>query len=109
MVLVVLAVTWLATALGLLAGSVEAANAVGFAVLFLPYLSSAFVAVDTLPSWLQGVARHQPVTPVIETLRGLLTGTSIGNEAWWLLAWWGGVLVVSVIWASALFRRAGGR
>jgi ABC-2 type transport system permease protein len=108
-VLVVLAVTWLAAALGLLVSSVEAANAVGFVVLFLPYLSSAFVPVDTLPSWLQGVAERQPVTPVIETLRGLLTGTPIGPDGWWVLVWWGGLLVVSVGWASALFRRHAGR
>jgi ABC-2 type transport system permease protein len=107
--LVVLAVTWLAAVAGLLAGSVEAANALGFAVMFLPYLSSAFVAVDTMPTWLQGVARHQPVTPVIETLRGLLIGTPIGHDAWLVLAWWGGLLVVSVVAASALFRRQAGR
>jgi ABC-2 type transport system permease protein len=104
-VLVVLAVTWLATVAGLLAGSVESANALGFVVMFLPYLSSSFVPVDTLPSWLQGVARHQPVTPVIETLRGLLVGSPIGNQAWWVLAWWGVLLTVSVVAASALFRR----
>ena len=73
--------------------------------MFLPYLSSAFVPVDTLPSWLQGVARHQPVTPVIETLRGLLVGTPIGHQGWWVLAWWGGLLVVSMVAASKLFRR----
>ena len=104
-VLVVLSVTWMATAAGLLAGSVESANALGFAVMFLPYLSSAFVPVDTLPSWLQGVARHQPVTPVIESLRGLLIGTPIGHQGWWVLAWWGGLLVVSVVASSQLFRR----
>ncbi len=106
--LVVLAVTWLAAAAGLLAGSVESANALGFAVMFLPYLSSAFVPVDTLPSYLQGVARHQPVTPVIETLRGLLIGTPIGHQAWWVIAWWGGLLAVSIVASSALFRRRAG-
>jgi ABC-2 type transport system permease protein len=106
--LVVLAVTWLAAVAGLLARSVEAANALGFAVMFLPYLSSAFVGVDTMPTWLQGVARHQPVTPVIETLRGLLIGTPIGHDAWWVLAWWGGLLLLSAVAASALFRRQAG-
>ncbi len=107
--LVVLAVTWLAAVAGLLAGSVESASALGFTVMFLPYLSSAFVAVDTMPSALQGVARHQPVTPVIETLRGLLIGTPIGHQAWWVLAWWGGLLVLSAGAASVLFRRRTGQ
>jgi ABC-2 type transport system permease protein len=77
---------------------------------FLPYVSSAFVPVDTLPSWLQGAARHQPVTPVIETLAaGLLVGTPIGHRGRWVLAWWGGLLVVSMVASSALFRRRVGR
>ena len=70
-----LAMSSLAAALGLLAGSPEAANGFTFLILFLPYASSAFVPVDTMPTWLQGFAEHQPVTPVIETLRGLLLGT----------------------------------
>ena len=104
-VLVVLAITWLATAAGLVAPTVESANALGFTVMFLPYLSSAFVPVDTLPAALRPIAEHQPVTPVIETLRGLLIGTPIGAEIWWVLLWWGGLLVVAVAVASMLFRR----
>ncbi len=103
--LVILAITWLATAAGLIAPSVESANALGFTVMFLPYLSSAFVPVETLPSGLRWIASNQPVTPVIETLRGLLIGTPIGNEVWWLLLWWGGLLVLSMVAASKLFRR----
>ena len=103
--LVILAVTWLATFAGLLAPNVETANALGFAVMFLPYLSSAFVPVDTLPSGLRWIAEHQPVTPVIETLRGLLIGTPIGADAWAAVAWWGGLLVVSVAASSNAFRR----
>jgi ABC-2 type transport system permease protein len=108
-VLVVLAITWLATAAGLVAPTVESANALGFTVMFLPYLSSAFVPVATLPAGLRPIAEHQPVTPVIETLRGLLIGTSIGDEVWWVLLWWGGLLVVAVALASKLFRRQAAR
>jgi ABC-2 type transport system permease protein len=108
-VLVVLAITWLATAAGLVAPTVESANALGFTVMFLPYLSSAFVPVATLPAGLRPIAEHQPVTPVIETLRGLLIGTPIGNEVWWVLLWWGGLLVVAVALASKLFRRQAAR
>ena len=107
--LVILAITWLATAAGLLAPTVESANALGFAVMFLPYLSSAFVPVDTLPAGLQSIARRQPVTPVIETLRGLLIGTPIGTEVWWVVLWWGALLVVSMAAAAKLFRRHGAR
>jgi ABC-2 type transport system permease protein len=98
----VLAISWLAAAIGLLARSPEAANGFTFVVMFLPYASSAFVPVDTMPSWIQGFATHQPCTPVIEALRGLLTGTAIGSSWWQALAWCGGILVAFVplsVWA----------
>ncbi len=101
----VIAVSWLAAAIGLVAGSPEAANGFTFLVMFLPYASSAFVPVDTMPAWLQGFAAHQPVTPVTETLRGLLLGTPVGDAPWTALAWCAGILVVSVAAAAALFGR----
>ena len=67
-------ITWLAALVGVLVRSPDAAGAFSFVVMFLPYVSSAFVPVETLPSWLRGFAEHQPVTPVIETVRGLLAG-----------------------------------
>jgi len=100
----VVAMSSLAAALGLLAGSPEAANGITFLILFLPYASSAFVPVDTMPTWLQGFAEHQPVTPVIETLRGLLLDTPTG-EAWTALAWCAAILAVSLAASGALFRR----
>jgi ABC-2 type transport system permease protein len=99
----VLAVSALAAALGLLARSPEAANGITFVVMFLPYASSAFVPVDTMPSWLQGFADHQPVTPVIETLRGLLLGGP--TQATAALLWCGAILVVSLAASAVLFRR----
>jgi ABC-2 type transport system permease protein len=101
----VLAVSSLAAAIGLIARSPEAANGFTFFVMFLPYASSAFVPVATMPSAIQGFARHQPVTPVIETLRGLLLGTPVGSNPWTALAWCAGILVVSVAVSGALFRR----
>jgi hypothetical protein len=80
LLLYVLALSWLAAALGLLAGSVESASILSFFMLFLPYLSSAFVPTDTMPAVLRGFSDHQPVTPIIDTVRGLLTGTAIGVE-----------------------------
>jgi ABC-2 type transport system permease protein len=101
----VVAISWLAAAIGLLAKSPEAANGFTFFVMFLPYASSAFVPVDTMPSWLQGFAEHQPVTPIIETVRGLLLDTPVGNEPWVALAWCAGILAVSIAASGVLFAR----
>lgn len=90
----ILAVTVLFAAIGLLAGSPEAANSYGFVLLFLPYLSSAFVPLDTLPRWLQPIAENQPVTPLIEALRALLFGGSPDPSAWFALAWCLGLVLL---------------
>ncbi|HEX7103353.1 MAG TPA: ABC transporter permease, partial [Nitrolancea sp.] len=82
LLLFILAMSWFSAAIGLLAKSAEAANGFTFFVMFLPYASSAFVPINTMPSWLQGFARHQPVTPVTEALRSLLLGTPVGDNAW---------------------------
>ena len=105
LLLYVLALSWLAAGLGALASSVESASALSFAMLFLPYLSSAFVPTDSMPAVLRAVADHQPITPVIETVRGLLTGTPIGSSGWVALAWCVGLLAGSVAFASWAFRR----
>jgi ABC-2 type transport system permease protein len=107
--LYILAVTYLFAAIGLAARSATAANSYGFILLFLPYLSSAFVKVDTLPEWLRWVAHNQPITPVIETLRHLLLGGAAEGDLALALAWCAGILTVSVIWAAANFRRKGAR
>jgi ABC-2 type transport system permease protein len=101
----VCAVSWMAAAIGLLVSSPEAANGFSFVVMFLPYASSAFVPVDTMPSWLQGFATHQPVTPVIETLRALLLGGPVGAHAASALIWCAGLLAISLLAARALFAR----
>jgi ABC-2 type transport system permease protein len=101
----VLALSWVAVCFGLLARSVEGANGFTFLVLFLPYLSSAFVPVDTMKPGLRAVAEHQPVTPVTETLRGLLLGSPIGSYGWLAVAWCGGLLIASYAAATVLFRR----
>ncbi|MFB6611530.1 ABC transporter permease [Agromyces sp. NPDC056379] len=107
--LYILAITYLFAAIGLAASSPEAASGYGFILLFLPYLSSAFVPVETMPEWLQWIAENQPITPVIETIRGLLMGTPIGDSAWWAIGWCVGIVVVSVVWGGWLFRRKAGR
>ena len=104
LVLFMLSISWLAACLGLLVKSVDAAGGATFAITFLPYVSSAFVPVDTLPSWLRGVAEHQPITPIVETTRGLLMGTPIGNSWWIALIWFGGITVAAFVTATILFR-----
>ncbi|WP_336083032.1 ABC transporter permease [Nocardia sp. SSK8] len=101
----IFALSWLAAALGLLARNPEAANGFTFVFMFLPYVSSAFVPTESMPSWLHGFAQHQPVTPVIETMRGLLMGTPIGNNGLLALLWCAGIALGGYLGAGALFRR----
>ncbi len=101
----VVAISWLFALLGLAARTVEAANGFTFVILFLPYLSSAFVPTDTMPTWLRSVADNQPITPVIETVRDLLSATPVGHSAWLAVAWCAGITAVSWTSASWLFRR----
>ena len=105
LVLFMSAIAWLAAAFGLVARSAQGAAAFAFIVMFLPYLSSAFVPPSTMPSFLRGIAEHQPVTPVIETLRGLMTGTPIGSSAWIAVAWCVGGIVLGAGGAAWLFGR----
>ena len=105
LMLFVLAISWLSVVLGLIANSTDAASGFSFFMMFLPYISSAFVPTETMPRVLHTFARHQPVTPVIETLRGLLLGTPIGNSAWLAIAWCGGITLVSFAAARAIFNR----
>lgn len=98
------AFSWLSAAVGLLARTPEAAGGFTFLMMFLPYPSSAFVPVGTMPTWLHGFAESQPVTPLIESLRGLLHDQPVGSAPWQALAWCGGVMVVGVALAQVLFR-----
>jgi ABC-2 type transport system permease protein len=101
----ILALSWLAAAFGLAVKTPEAANGFMFLVAFLPYASSAFVPVATMPGWIQGFARNQPVTPLAQSLRGLLLGTPVGTAPWVALAWCGGILAVALAASSVLFSR----
>jgi ABC-2 type transport system permease protein len=105
----VLAMSWCAAAFGLLVRSPEAANAATFVIMFLPYLSTAFVPARTLPAALRPIAENQPFTPVIETMRGLWmghtsTGAGVGHVAWIAGTCCAVILVVSFAAASWLFR-----
>ncbi|MFB4320397.1 ABC transporter permease [Actinomadura sp. 21ATH] len=101
----IVAMSAISATVGLLARTPEAASGFTFFVLFLPYPSSAFVPVDTMPGWLHGFARNQPATPVIETVRGLLLDQPVGTRPWVALAWCAGILLVAGAFAGVLFRR----
>ncbi|WP_406085400.1 ABC transporter permease [Streptomyces virginiae] len=98
------AISWLAAALGLLARTPEAAGGFTFLMMFLPYPSSAFVPIETMPGWLHGFADHQPLTPVIESLRALLLAQPAGNAPWVALTWCAGITAVAMALAAVLFR-----
>lgn len=106
--LFVLAISWLAAAIAILVRSPEAAQGITFVISFLPYPSSAFVPVHTMPAWLQGFAANQPVTQVVDSIRALLAGGSPGPQAWHAVVWSLGIMIVSVALAGALFRRRAG-
>lgn len=101
----VLAMSWLSAVFGLVSKSADAAAAFAFVMMFLPYVSSAFVPIKTLPTWLQGVAEHQPATPIIESLRPFLLDMPVGSNPWIALTWCAGILVVSITVAKILFSR----
>jgi len=102
--LLTLALTWPAAAAGLAAKGPEGASNVQL-LAFLPILGSGVVPPASMPAGVRWFAEHQPFTPIIETLRGLLLGTPIGNNAIIALAWCVGIGLVGYLWARALFNR----
>ena len=103
--LFVFALSWVAAMIGVLAGSVDAANGMGFLISFLAYPSSAFVPISTMPSWLQVFARNQPVTAVADTVRASLSGGHVGASAWHAIVWCVGIVAVAVVAAGSSFAR----
>jgi ABC-2 type transport system permease protein len=101
-----IALTWLCLALGLAAGSVEAASNTPMFLMLLPFLSSGFVPTDSMPDGLAWIAQHQPFTPIIDTLRACLDGTSPGSAGGWATGWCVVITTVSYLWARRLFRAA---
>jgi ABC-2 type transport system permease protein len=103
--LVSVAITWLSVALGMVSKSVEAASNLPMPLLLLPFLGSGFVPTDTMPAGVQWFAEHQPFTPIMETLRGLLMGTPIGGSAIEAIAWSVAIWAGAYWWAKRLFNR----
>jgi len=100
-----LALTWLAVIAGLSAKSVDGASAFSYPLIFLPFISSAFVPTDSMPGPVRWFAENQPVTSIVNSTRHLLMGQSVGIDLWIALAWCGGILVVAFILAMVVYRR----
>ncbi|MDA0565845.1 ABC transporter permease [Streptomonospora sp. S1-112] len=105
LVLFATALTWIAVGLGLISPNAEAASNNAMPLILMPLLSSAFVPVEAMPGWIQPIAQYQPFTPAIETLRGLLLGSEIGDNGWLAVAWCVGLAVAGYIWSTARFNR----
>ncbi|MFC8969871.1 MULTISPECIES: ABC transporter permease [unclassified Streptomyces] len=100
-----LAFTWIAVGMGMGAPNAEAASNNATPLILLPLISSAFVPLHSMPGWFQPIAEYQPFTPAIETLRGLLLGTEIGDNWWIALAWCAALSVLGYRWSRAQFDR----
>ena len=105
LVLFTLALTWLAVIAGLTAKTIDGASAFSYPLILLPFISSAFVPTDTMPGPVRAFAEHQPVTSIINTIRELFAGQSLGNDLWTALAWCVGLLVVAYGLAIAVYHR----
>jgi ABC-2 type transport system permease protein len=100
-----LALTWLAVIAGLTARSVDGASAFSYPLIFLPFLSSAFVPTESMPGPVRWFAENQPVTSIVNSIRALLAGQPVGAEIGIALAWCIGILVVAMVAASVVYRR----
>ena len=97
LILFTLALTWLAVIAGLSAKTVDGASAFSYPLIFLPFISSAFVPTDTMPAPVAWFAENQPVTPIVNTIRDLFAQQPVGNDIWIALAWCVGILVVAYV------------
>jgi ABC-2 type transport system permease protein len=105
LLLFTLALTWVAVIAGLSANSVEGASAFSYPLIFLPFVSSAFVPTDTMPGPVRWFAENQPVTSIVNSIRAVFAGQPVGTDLWIALAWCVGILVVAVIAARIVYRR----
>ncbi len=103
--LLIFALTWLAVAIGLVSKTPESASNSPMLIQFLPFLGSTFVPTGSMPAGVRWFAEYQPFTPIIETVRGLLTGTRIGSNGLISVAWCLGTLVLGYWWSRTVFKR----
>ncbi len=100
-----LALTWLAVIAGLTATSVDGASAFSYPLIFLPFVSSAFVPTDTMPGPVRAFAEHQPITSIVNAIQDLLAQRPVGSGLWIPLAWCVGILVLAYLLAMRTYRR----
>ena len=105
LVVFTLALTWLAVIPGLTARSADGASGFAYPLIFLPFISSAFVPTDSMPGPVRAFAEHQPVTSVVDTIRNLFAQQPVGTDIWTALAWCLGLLVVAYYLAMATYHR----
>ena len=105
LVIVAFSLTWLTVGLGLAADSVETASNTPLFLVVLPFISSGFVPTEAMPPGLQQFAEQQPFTPMIDTLRALVTGAPVGADLWLALGWCAVIALVGFLWSRRLFLR----
>jgi ABC-2 type transport system permease protein len=105
LLLFTLALTWIAVIPGLLATSADGASAFAYPIIFLPFISSAFVPTQSMPGPVRAFAENQPVTSIVDTVRDLLTQQPVGSSIWVALGWCLGVLAIAYVSAMAVYRR----
>jgi ABC-2 type transport system permease protein len=105
LLLFTLALTWLAVIPGLTASTMEGASAFSYPLMFLPFLSSAFVPTASMPGPVRAFAEHQPVTSIVDAIRALFAGSPVGSDIWIALAWCVGILVVTYAFAMRIYHR----
>jgi ABC-2 type transport system permease protein len=105
LILFTLALTWLAVIAGLSAKTVDGASAFSYPLIFLPFISSAFVLTATMPGPVRAFAENQPVTSIVDTIRDLYTQQPVGTDIWIALAWCVGILIVAYALAMAIYHR----
>jgi ABC-2 type transport system permease protein len=97
--------TWVAAIAGLKAKTVDGASTFSYPLIFLPFISSAFVPTESMPPVIRAFAENQPVTSIVNAIRALLSGQSVGNDIWIALIWCLGILVVAYLFAMRAYRR----
>jgi len=105
LILFTLALTWVAVIAGLSAKTVDGASAFSYPLIFLPFISSAFVSTDTMPAPVAWFAENQPVTSIVNSIRAIFAGQPVDNDIWVAMAWTVGILVVAYLFANRIYRR----
>jgi ABC-2 type transport system permease protein len=100
-----LALTWIAAIAGLSAKTIEGASAFSYPLLFLPFISSAFVPTGTMPSAVRAFAENQPVTSIVNAIHALLSSQPVGNDIWTAIAWCVGIMAVAYFFAMRAYKR----